>query len=378
MINLKLLDLKKRFLPFLFVSICTTAFGQFHQDVFPNLQGDDLRIALAQNYKPGIVYPYGPARDTLYSRVWGKNDSLKCIYTGHTLYMNPQLDPTDAVFMNGDNNGINTEHMYPQSKGAANGNAKSDMHHLAPCRVLVNSTRGSNPYDEISDTATDLWHFMSISTSVTPSQNIRDNYSESRTGSFEPREGVKGDVARAIFYFYTMYRNEANNADPNYFDTMKDDLCQWHLDDPADEEEYDRTMKIASYQDGKVNPFILDCTLAERMYCNNSCTPIPMAMDDLANQLIDNFEVAPNPFDSVLEISFSLSEKTDLKLQLFDMIGNEVVTFYDAPTHAGMFKRSYNLEEFNKSTTGIYILKMTITDGTKSSVLSKKLIQLPR
>ncbi len=360
------------------LSFCTTAFSQFHQDIFPNLQGNDLTIALQQNYKPAIVYPYSPARDTLYARVWGKNDTLKCIYTGHALYMNPSLDPTDAVFMNGDNNGINTEHMYPQSKGASNGFAKSDMHHLAPARVLVNSTRGSDPYDEIVDTSTDLWHYLAVSTPVTPSQNIRDNYSESRPGSFEPREGVKGDVARAIFYFYTMYRNEANNADPNYFDSMKDDICQWHLDDPADEVEYERTMTIASYQDGKVNPFILDCTLAQRMYCNNPCTPIPMNIDEFANEVIADFAVTPNPFDTTLEVSFNLSEKLDLKLQLFDLIGNEVVTLFDATTHTGEFKRSFEVKDLSKQTAGIYILKMSITNGTKSAVISKKLIQLPK
>ena len=372
------MDIKKLLLPLLFSAIGTSSFAQFHQDIFPSLQGDELRNALQQNYKPGIVYPYGPARDTMFASVWGKNDTLKCIYSGHALYMNPALDPTDAVFMNGDNNGINTEHIYPQSKGASNGNAKSDMHHLAPARVLVNSTRGSDPYDEISDTATDLWHYQSISTPVTPNQNVRDNYSESRPGSFEAREAVKGDVARAVFYFYTMYRFEANNADPNYFNSMQADLCQWHLDDPADEEEYARTMKIATYQDGRVNPFILDCTLAERIYCNNPCTPIPMALDDLANERIADFAVAPNPFDSILEISFSLSEKTDLKLQLFDIVGNEVVTLYDASTNSGAFRQSFDIANLSKATTGFYFLKMTLSEGTQTSIITKKLIQLPK
>ncbi len=372
------MNIKALLIPIFVLSICNFTFAQFHQDVFPNLQGNDLTTALQQNYKPGIVYPYGPARDSLYKNVFGKNDSLSCIYTGHTLYMNPALDPTDAVYLNGDNNGINTEHIYPQSKGASNGNAKSDMHHLAPSRILVNSTRGSDPYDEISDPATDLWHFMTISTSVLPNQNIRDNYSESRPGSFEPREASKGDVARAVFYFYTMYRNEANNADPNYFDSMKDDLCQWNLEDPADESEYERTMKIATYQDNKVNPFILDCTLAERMYCNNPCTPIPMALDDLANSMISDFMVSPNPFDADLEVAFDLSEKTDLKLQLFDAIGNEIMTLYDAETNSGLFKRSFQIDDLDKNTNGFYILKMTITEGAQTSVISKKLIQLSK
>lgn len=364
-------------LPILFLSICTSAFSQFHQDIFPNLQGDNLRTSLEQTYKPFFVYPYSAARDTLWQEVWGKNDSLSCFYTGHTLYLNPALDPTDAVFMNGDNNGINTEHIYPQSKGASTGNARADMHHLAPVRVLVNSTRGSDPYDEINDTATDLWHFNSISTPVTPNQNVRDNYSESRSGAFEPRENVKGDVARAVFYFYTMYRVNAINADANYFDSMVDELCQWHLEDPADETEFERTVKISWRQENKVNPFVIDCTLAERMnYCNNACSPITSVIE-LSDQVLSDFNVSPNPFDQIIEVTFSLSEKTDVQLQLLDVTGKELLTLYNASTNAGTFKEVYELNSLTKNTTGIYLLKMTLTKDNQSSVITKKIIQTP-
>ena len=40
----------------------------------------------------------------------------------------------------------------------------------------------------------------------------------------------------------------------------------WHYYDEADEMETDRTWKIADYQDGLPNPFVLDSTLARRIW----------------------------------------------------------------------------------------------------------------
>ena len=40
----------------------------------------------------------------------------------------------------------------------------------------------------------------------------------------------KGDIARTIFYFYTMYNNE---ADANFFEVQKQQLKIWHEQDPS-------------------------------------------------------------------------------------------------------------------------------------------------
>ena len=61
-----------------------------------------------------------------------------------------------------------------------------------------------------------------------------------------------------MFYFYTMYEQEANIADPNFFQVQKNTLYEWHLYDPVDVLELDRTALIARYQDGYVNPYILN------------------------------------------------------------------------------------------------------------------------
>ena len=128
---------------------------------------------------------------------------------------------------------------------------KSDMHHLRPCKSNVNSSRGNKPFNNITDSQTNTWFWLSTQTNNIPSNNI-DQYSESSSNNFEPREDVKGDIARSMFYFYTMY---SNVADENFFNIQKDILYQWHLEDPTSEVEISRTWDIASYQDNLPNPF---------------------------------------------------------------------------------------------------------------------------
>ncbi|MBC8882575.1 endonuclease [Flavobacterium piscinae] len=46
---------------------------------------------------------------------------------------------------------------------------------------------------------------------------------------------------------------------------MKTTLLQWHNQDPVDQIEMERNNKIKLYQ-GNDNPFIIDATLAERLF----------------------------------------------------------------------------------------------------------------
>lgn len=161
--------------------------------------------------------------------------------------------------------GINAEHVWPQSRGAT-GSAKSDLHHLFPARVNVNSTRGNWPFADIPDAETNRWFWKEVQRGSIPTQFI-DEYSEFESGAFEPREARKGDVARAMFYFYTMYRPQADNAAPGFFEQQQETLCRWHQLDPPDTVEVARSHAIAASVQGNDNPFVLDPTLATRSYC---------------------------------------------------------------------------------------------------------------
>jgi endonuclease I len=295
-----------------------------HIDIFPGFTGNELLSQVVQQYKPSVVLPYDEARDILFGSVDKKNDSLECIYSGHKVYLPPGQDPTTAAYQNGSNNGINTEHTYPQSMWSGGNSPKSDMHHLFPTRSLVNNVRGSDPFGEISDNFTDKWYYKDTETSSIPPADVIDLYSEDTNSFFEPREASKGNIARAMFYFYTMYRNESNAISSAFFQNQLPTLCQWHEDDPVDFDEAVRNWKISAHQQDKPNPFVLDCSLASRA---NYCSGISDYCDWVVSQeeiLLENsINLSPNPAKDLLNINISedVNMGKELNITCFDVSG---------------------------------------------------------
>ena len=260
------------FLLSLFIS--TSAFSQSCPAqgtvIFPDLSGQALIDALVQEYKTTTTLGYDNAREELYGNIDNVNGYVEGIYTGYQ----GAIDPSAGnVRTQANNVSINAEHSWPQSKGASTGNANSDMHHLYPAYSGANSSRGNHPFFEIPDEETDSWWRLDQSYS-TPDGTIVDEYSEkenshpnqSYSGRWEPRESVEGDIARSAFYFYTMYKSEADAADPIFFEVQKEFLRSWNTLDSVSTQEYNRTCAIAPFQDNKVNPFVIDPTLVERAY----------------------------------------------------------------------------------------------------------------
>tara|TARA_B110001454_G_scaffold36928_1_gene36468 strand:+ start:33 stop:998 length:966 start_codon:yes stop_codon:yes gene_type:complete len=250
--KIKTSSLKNIFCLFFF----TTVWSQ--EIIAEGLSGDALVDYLRLNYKTSSTLGYNDARDELYANVDRIGGQVKGVYTNYSVTLPDGPDPSAYLY----ENGINCEHVWPQSMGAGDEPQKSDMHHLRPCKDNVNSSRGNKPFGEINDWQTDTWFWQTQSTSNAPSSNINE-YSESSSSSFEPREDRKGDIARTIFYFYTMYPNE---ADDSFFQNQKEQMKVWHNQDPSNNDEVIRTWTIAAYQQNKPNPFILDETLVLRAY----------------------------------------------------------------------------------------------------------------
>ena len=90
----------------------------------------------------------------------------------------------------------------------------------------MNSSRGNHPYAEIQDEDTDIWYRNDYSQNNIPTEFINEyaekynppNQSDER---FEPREEQKGNTARAMVYFYTMYNDVADN---NFWELQKETL----------------------------------------------------------------------------------------------------------------------------------------------------------
>lgn len=211
-----------------------------------NLSGSALRTWYKQNYHDGKhnTLGYSTARKYMYNNIDNKNNSITCVYSGFVqpwTYGGTGTNPAP----------INCEHTVPQSFFGEAEPMVSDIHHLFPTYGNWNSTRSNYPFAEITDSQTEKWMINTTSQTSIPSSNI-NAYSEYASQKFEPREDQKGNTARAIFYFYTMYPTQAGAmsrvADINI-------LYQWHLSDPVDAAEIDRNNKIQQYQ-GDRNPYI--------------------------------------------------------------------------------------------------------------------------
>ena len=249
------------------------------QDIIGDgLYEDDLIDFLQENYMTSTTLGYTDARDTMYLRIDLIDGQVKGVYTNYAIDLPESgVDPSTHLY----ENGINCEHVWPQSLYAGGEPIKSDMHALRPCKDNVNSARGNKPFNEVVDTEATTWYWQDNQTSNIPSSNI-DEYSENHGLYFEPREDRKGDIARTIFYFYTMY---SEVADDDFFTDQKVFLKTWHEQDPVNEEEITRTWLIAEYQENKPNPFILDETLIERAYFYNGILQGDMNGDATLNIL---------------------------------------------------------------------------------------------
>ncbi len=351
-------------------------YGQYGQvELFPGVSGDALLRELVENYQAQIIFfDYGTSRDTMFRNVYGVNDSLRCVYSGHTVYMDPSKDPTTTVYMNGSDNGINTEHTFPQSKGAEFGNARSDMHHLYPTRAKVNEERSNFPFGDIDDNETDVWFYKDKSQFNKPTTNI-DEYSEWKWQMFEPRESHKGNVARAIMYFYTMYKAQADAADPDYFSSMLPTLCEWHFLDPVDSLEWVRTWKIAKWQ-VYPNPFVLDCSLVSRTYCNNTNEACQLAVNvketALKMEELDAFYALD--LESFV-INLDLESNANVTFLVYDMTGRLIQSKQFNNLSAG--KNSINLKS-RSDNTGIMLLKAKISFKNQMKERIKKVTIMNR
>ena len=333
--------MKKKFILPILIALSATAYSQGHEDVFSDLEGQALFDAVTENFTPSIHLSYADARDTLFGEVYRVNDSLHCIYTDWPVSMPPGEDPTIVVFQNG--SGINTEHTWPQSLGASSGAPKSDMHHLYPSRANVNQDRASLKFSNIADNAADRWYYLSSTLTSIPANN-RDNYSEYlQNNAFEPREMAKGNIARSMFYFYTIYRSQAESEGAGFFQSQQDDLCQWHAEDPVDQEEWERTFLIASHQSNKPNPFVLDCSLAIRMYCpdfiNEMC--LLTATDITVLEPLE-VQVFPNPSSGNSRLIGFAQKAGLLHLNYFNMQGRKVKE-EQKRVNQGVFELDINL-----------------------------------
>ena len=205
-------------------------------------QGAELLRALHLIVRTGHVdRGYSQARDELFGEVadLDGDDRIEDLFTGES--RGPITDRK-----NGYDKGFNTEHTWPQSKGAT-GIAQSDLHHLHPADNITNERRGHLPY---GDVVTADW---SVGEGV---RQAKRGVDELGTEVFEPRQDVKGDIARGLLYFYTRYsQSRPSDFTLENFRHELPTLLRWHKADPVTDAERARNDAVQKVQ-GNRNPFV--------------------------------------------------------------------------------------------------------------------------
>lgn len=214
---------------------------------------DDLRSEIHERLQAGhTALSYRATRAALAS-IHEDSDqpgNILLFYTGRS--------QSEADWVSTDpQDGWNREHLWPQSRGTRGLPMKSDVHHLVPTDASVNSRRGNLNFDN----------------ATTPEGEAPDTFLSA--DSFEPRDDVKGDVARAIFYMDVRYEGTNGEPDLTLVDdltsagsTSLGDLCtliDWHLADPVSDDEETRN-DLAQLEQGNRNVFIDEPELAEALF----------------------------------------------------------------------------------------------------------------
>ena len=287
----------------------------------PLFEGTNLaetREDIRERFAPERTLGYGPGRDTLYARVEAFPDGVvEGVYTGYRVALPPGVDPSSYLI----GRGINAEHTWPQSLGAADEPQRSDMHILYASKENVNAARGNDPYEEIPDAQTQTWYRRTEQRSTVPTDSI-DAWSEDADGRFEPREGVKGDIARAIFYFASVYESAAAAG---FLEEQLETLLAWNAQDPASADEAVRSGLIQRHQ-GSPNPFVLDPDLALRAFTDRSSTEPDVDRTSLALSAPQ-----PNPARGTVRLTLTAGGPEPVRVEAFDVLGRRVAVLHDGP-----------------------------------------------
>ncbi len=241
----------KFFFTFALAFVVLTAKTQIPAGYYDNaagLSGGALKAALHDIIKGHHELSYDSV--TIALRVTDQDtvDTSKvvCLYTGWTY---GKYD-----FGNGSEN-WNREHVWSKSHGdfGTAPPAGTDLHHLRPADASVNSAKNNRDFN---------WGVTQYIDGSGPTDCYED------TDVWEPRDEVKGDVARMIFYMATRYEGDNGEVDLEIVDSVDTSpnkeplygklstLLAWNQSDPVSTWEQRRNDSIYYLYQHNRNPFI--------------------------------------------------------------------------------------------------------------------------
>jgi len=171
--------------------------------------------------------------------------------------------------------GYNREHSFPRSWfGGEVAPMNTDVFHIYPTDIYVNSQRGSDPYGVCADGTR-----LTYGSYVAKGKSGKCTYPGYSGDVFEPDDEYKGDLARTYFYMVTCYKSEIpswptgktaqldykNNKYKAFSTWTINMLMEWTRMDPVSDKEIKRNDAVYGIQ-GNRNPFIDHPELAEYIW----------------------------------------------------------------------------------------------------------------
>ena len=256
----------------------------------------------------------------------------------------------------------NREHVWAKSHGfpSSSASAYTDIHHLRPTDISVNSSRGNLDFD-YSDNAL----------SEAPQNRVDGN-------SFEPRDAVKGDVARMTFYMDVRYEG----ADPQTPDLTLVDmltstgqprlgklcaLLAWHVADPVDSYEQERNNRIYEFQ-GNRNPFIDHPEWVTQVFTNTCDGTTPP--DPIDPPPVDPVDPVDPPVDPVDPTPPSSSSALFISEYIEGSSYNKAVEIFN-PTNTTVSLSGYQLKLYGNGNT-----EPTTTTDLSGEILANDVVVL--
>jgi len=97
---------------------------------------------------------------------------------------------------------------------------------------------------------------------------------------------------------------------------------------------------------------------------------VPVHQNSVLNQ---NF---PNPFTEITYIDYQIFEDAQVKLSVYNMVGQHVITLVNRRQPAGLYQVDWNAADHsgNRITNGIYFYRIEITTPTNTEVITRKMM----
>ncbi len=252
--------------------------------------------------------------------------------------------------------GWSREHVWAKSRGnfTTSKGVGTDLHNLRAEDVSTNTARNNRNFDDANTRYIDGSGNYSGTT---------DSYTSSTDWVWEPRDEVKGDIARTIFYMTVRYEGENGELDLELTDSLLSSsdqsplhgkastLYTWHINDTVSDAERARNDTIYKYQ-GNRNPFVDHPEYVKEIY-GSKYGGISVGVNKIEKVEQDQFKIYPNP--SREYITIESNGKMIQEIRIVNLQGKLI-------SEAQYFSKTAKLD-LSSLNRGVYFIQIIDNEG---------------